>query len=316
MQSIVRKIPLYLWLGTFLLLLGLYFQGEMIFKRPENEAMPVSVVQTENQVEEKLKQMEQQANFESKTIRPVNAEQIAHAQLNYEEVIDQWGIGSLYIPAAKIKTSILAGMTDDNLIVGVGTLTENQRLGQGNYVILAHSLVDGGGTLGHLPAAAIDSLIYATDFSSIYIYKVTKNLIVHETEVAYIEEPTQEQNPLLTLFRCEGDLNTEMRYLVQAELQEMCSPDEVEPDILENLGLVKKVNEELMDTSKSSETTRDFTKSPAQGELPNREETFLTNRYSTWERFCLQVFLFINQNTWLFFSGYLVGFLVFLRMSR
>lgn len=316
MQSIVRKLLLYLWLGIFIVLLGLYFQGEQIIQRQENEAMPVSVVQNENQVEEKLKQMGQQAHFESKTIRPVNAEQIAHAQLNYEEVIDQWGIGSLYIPAAKIKTRILAGMTDDNLIVGVGTLTENQRLGQGNYVILAHSLVDGGGTLGNLPAAAIDSYIYATDFSTIYIYKVTKNLIVHETEVAYIEEPTHEQKPLLTLFRCEGDLNTEMRYLVQAELQEVRSSGEVEPDILENLGLVKEVSEESMDTSKSSETTQDFTESPAQGEMPNREKNFLTKRYSNWERFCLQIFLFINQTTWLFFSGYLVGFLVFLRMSR
>lgn len=315
MQSILRKTPLYLWIGIFLLLIGLYFQGEQIIQRQGNESVPVSVIQTANQVEKNQKAIEQQANFESKAIRPVDAEQIARAQLNYEEVINQWGIGSLYIPMANIKIRILAGMADDNLIVGVGTLTESQRLGEGHYVVLAHSLVNGGGTLGDLPEASIDSLIYTTDFSNIYTYKVTKNLIVHETEVSYIEESTKDQKPLLTLFRCEGDWNTEMRYLVQAELLEVCSPDEVEPDVLENLGLVQEVIEESKDSSDISETLKDSSVSLPKRKISKKEVPSSTTKYSNWERFCIQVFLFINQNTWLIFSGYLIGFLVFLWMS-
>ncbi|MET1995584.1 class A sortase [Enterococcus faecium] len=316
MNPKLRKVPLYLWIGTFLLLIGLYFQGEQIIKRQENEPISISVVQSEKQVEENIKQIEQQANFESKAIRPVDAEQIARAQLNYEEVIDQWSIGSLYIPTANIKTRILAGMADDNLIVGVGTLTDSQRLGQGNYVVLAHSLVNGGGSLGDLPAAAIDSPIYTTDFSNIYIYKVTNNLIVHETEVAYIEESTKDQKPLLTLFRCEGDWNTDKRYLVQAELENVLSSNEVETTILENLGLVKEIDQETINSSYVLETMRDSSVNPAKSNIPNEAFQSSMTKYSIWERFCIQVFLFLNQKTWLVFSGYLLGFLIFLWISR
>lgn len=59
----------------------------------------------------------------------------------------------------------------------------------------------------------------------------------------------------MTLFRCEGELDTEKRYLVQAEWQETYALDDVEPSILEQLGFNQIVSGEqtLSTTEKKQE---------------------------------------------------------------
>ncbi|HFD1635374.1 TPA: class A sortase [Enterococcus faecium] len=321
MKKIVRKLPLYLWVSAFLLLLGCFFIGRQIIRQQDSTNTLHSISQTEQEMKDNLTNIEKQANYESKTIRPVDVEQIAQAQLNYETVVNQWSIGRLAIPDAAIHAPILAGMSDDNLIVGVGTMREKQRFGQGNYVALAHSLVDGGGTLGNLPQAGSGSLIYTTDFSKVYVYRVTKNLIIHETETSYIEEPQENDVPLLTLFRCEGGLDTEKRYLVQAEWQQTYALEEVESSILKQLGFNQDFSEEqpLSTTEKRKEaipTDSSICSTEARVKETTTQAKQSNPKYSHFERFCMYIFLLINQHYLLIFGGYFVGFLFLSRFCK
>lgn len=113
----------------------------------------------------------------------------AETQLHYDDIVNQWGIGSVYIPSSPIQTKILAGMSNENLMVGVGTYRAEQWLGKGNYVSLAHNLVQGGDALKNIRQTSEGSLIYATDFANIYEYRVMKKQVLSQSEGEILDEP-------------------------------------------------------------------------------------------------------------------------------
>lgn len=69
MKKIVRKLPLYLWVGAFLLLLGCFFIGRQIIRQQDSTNALHAVRQTEQEMADNINNIEKQANYESKTIR-------------------------------------------------------------------------------------------------------------------------------------------------------------------------------------------------------------------------------------------------------
>ena len=52
-----------------------------------------------------------------------------------------------------------------------------------------------------------------------YVYTVSLNKVVEETEVSYIAKNKPGAAPKITLLRCEGNIGTQYRRVVQGELQ-------------------------------------------------------------------------------------------------
>ncbi|OTN83803.1 hypothetical protein A5810_003092 [Enterococcus faecium] len=197
------------WLLFGFFLVGSTAYGYFLLQKTDNRSQVLCFpIQRESQVEKEQKNKNAQAIFNPLLIQPVHAEEFAEAQLHYEDIVNQWGIGAVYLPSSSIQTKILAGMSNENLMVGVGTYRADQRLGKGNYVLLAHNLVQGGGALKNLRQTSEGSLIYATDFVNIYEYRVTKNQVVNQSEGEILDEPKAEETPLITFIGCEGGLNT------------------------------------------------------------------------------------------------------------
>ncbi|EME3504174.1 class A sortase, partial [Enterococcus faecium] len=248
------------WILFGFFIVGSTAYGYFLLQKSDNRSQFLrSPIQQEEKVEKKQERKNEKASFNPLLIQPVHAEEFAEAQLHYEDLVNQWGIGAVYIPSSSIQTKILAGMSNENLMVGVGTYRAEQRLGKGNYVLLAHNLVQGGGALKNLRQTSEGSLIYATDFANIYEYRVTKNQVMNQSEGEVLDEPKAEEIPLITFIRCEGGLNTTQRAVVQGTFASSYPASEADNELKEKLGLVSVVQdqEQAVNMTNSTDTVAD-----------------------------------------------------------
>ncbi|MBO0460083.1 class A sortase, partial [Enterococcus hulanensis] len=148
------------------------------------------------------------ANYAEKQIASVNVANYAQARGNSYETTNNWGIGKLQIPKVDIDLPVLAGIANENLLTGAATYRSDQQLGRGNYVVLAHNIFDKDVLLHRIQDLKKGQLIYTTDFKKVYVYEVSLNKIIEETEVSYVEKEPNNGIAKLTLLRCEGDIGT------------------------------------------------------------------------------------------------------------
>lgn len=296
-----RKSFLISWILFGFFIVGSTAYGYFLLQKSDNRSQFLrSPIQQEEQVEKKQESKNAKASFNPLLIQPVHAEEFAEAQLHYEDLVNQWGIGAVYIPSSSIQTKILAGMSNENLMVGVGTYRAEQRLGKGNYVLLAHNLVQGGGALKNLRQTSEGSLIYATDFANIYEYRVTKNQVMNQSEGEVLDEPKAEEIPLITFIRCEGGLNTTQRAVVQGVFVSSYPASEADNELKEKLGLVSVVQdqERVVNTkntivsnsidkvnheTNSEEHTNQLVKRHGETSVLKEEKEV----YSSFERYCI-----------------------------
>ena len=177
------------------------------------------------------------ANYDEGQIASVTSTVYAQAMSMTWDTVNDWGIGRLLIPELEMDLPILAGICNTNLVTGGSTYRMDQRLGSGNYVLLAHS-VYGNGTVLFQPLenAQIGQRIYATDFLNIYTYEVTFNEVIVDTQVEFLEElEDEDETPIITLMRCEGGIGTIHRRLVQGQL---VSVEPLNPQAMEMFDLI------------------------------------------------------------------------------
>lgn len=291
MKKIVKVLPvLWLVLGVFTAGAG-YYGYRLLLNDSSSAEQRTHHIQTPADTNRQTKEKNHQAIFDPDQITPVTPEEYAAAQLRYEKIVNQWGIGSIYIPSADLKTKILAGMSNENLMVGVGTYRADQVLGKGNYGLLAHNLVQGGGALGRLPNAAMDSLIYATDFTRIYEYKVTSNQVVDQTRGDLLEEPKGQEPAVITLLRCEGGLNTSNRAVVQGTFVCSYPANSGDKAIQEGLGLIQQMTDSTTDpsTAENQSTTKE-----SAANTNERKTSKEQSRFNQLERLCIFLFQVIT----------------------
>lgn len=243
MKKLGTLLP-FIWIliGIALFLYGRYGY-ELLLDASSNTIKMEHAIVSSNATEKNVKEKNKQASFDASKIRAVKPKEYAENQLKYADTVNKRGIGSIYIPSSGIQTKVLAGMSNRNLTIAVGTFRANQKLGKGNYVVLAHNLVQGGGTLKNLRKTKINSWIYATDFSKIYVYKVRINKIENEANGQLLKVPATDEKSKITLFRCEGRLNTPNRAVVQGEFIKAYAAKKANQAIKEGLGLVMPENQ-------------------------------------------------------------------------
>ena len=249
-----------------------------------------------------------QAVYCPRQIEPVTPKTYAKAQLHYTEILNQWGIGALFIPSANIHSKILAGMANQNLMVGVGTYYKDQQLSKDNYVLLAHNLVQGGGTLGNLPKTSLQEIIYATDFTNVYEYQATKNEVVPASRGDLLAIPEGDKPAVLTLIRCEGGNNTSNRAVVQGEFLKDYPVSEASAEVKLGLGLVEShlvIDDTLISSQNKSSKTKAHIQAKKESKL-KRQKT----RYSPIQTLCIYLFTVLNEFPFLMGISYLVGLLI------
>ena len=312
MRKLIKALPV-LWFVFGLAFAGACFVGyRQLSSSNDNAAEQMThQIQSKQESQQQLDKKNGLANFDPNQIKPVTPSEYAAAQLKYEDIVNQYGIGSLFIPSAGIQTKILAGMTNENLMVAVGTYYADQRLGKGNYVLLAHNLVEGGGVLNSLPNTKLNHVIYATDFANVYEYTATKNETVDQSEGQLIEKPSDEAPAIITLFRCEGGLNTPNRAVVQGEFVKSYPAKEATEAVKIGLGLgimKEKPNE-------STDQTIESYSKPTDNQQPRKQFKQKKPKYSLLEKLAIRCFSLINEFPVLISAGFLIILFVLQRTT-
>lgn len=266
--------------------------------------MPHSIESKESSQRKRKKKLEE-ATYCPRQIKPVTPAAYAKAQLHYVEIVNQWGVGSLFIPSANIHSKILAGIDNQILMVGVGTYYKGQQLGKGNVVLLAHNLVQGGGVLGNLRKTGLQQVFYLTDFTDVYEYVAEKNEVVDENRGELMDIPDVSESPIVTLIRCEGGVNTSNRAVVQGKFLKKYPASEATEEVKLGLGLTegqwtsKEVSSDQQSTIQVS--TIQMVKNPT--------EKLKKPIYSPLQVLCIYLYTVLNEAPIIVGIGYLAGLL-------
>lgn len=160
---------------------------------------------------DQIKQNElKDGEFNFSKVKSINAKQVVSAAVQNDSNV----LGKLAIPAVGLKLPIVKGLSDASLSTGGGTMKSDQKMGQGNYALAGHYMTNKGALFSPLERTQLGEMVYITDLTTVYKYKITYKKIISPKSVWLINDVKGAK--LLTLITCaDGGTN---RWCIQANL--------------------------------------------------------------------------------------------------
>lgn len=210
MSKRVRKWIINIGIGI-LLIVGL----ALVFNEPIKNWVISNMAQ--NHIEQLTKKKvtanaKKKTTFNFKQVKSLGVNEVAHAAVNQDGVLT---IGKMAIPSIDMRLPIVKGLSNDALATGGATMKEDQKMGQGNYALAGHYMLNNGVNLfSPLDNIQMGATMYITDLTKVYQYKVTFKKVVNPYATELIDDVPGKK--LLTLITCaDGGVN---RLAVQGKL--------------------------------------------------------------------------------------------------
>ncbi|WP_427814969.1 class A sortase (plasmid) [Enterococcus sp. 22-H-5-01] len=171
------------------------------------------------------------ATFDFEQVKPLDIASVASAQLQQLSGKELPVIASIAIPSVHIRLPIFKGLSNENLLYGAGTVSEEQKMGKGNYSLASHR--SDQPTLLFTPIENMNKgdLIYLTDLENVYVYQTVSVKKVSPTSVEVLDYQ-EGTTPIVTLLTC-GDLYARSRIVVQGTLSETIPLADISDEIAE-----------------------------------------------------------------------------------
>lgn len=212
-------------LGLFLLLFGLacifyqdianFFLTQQVSSYVVHEPKPLDESQKVNA-------------FDSSVISSLKATDAIGQRLDNLPVT-----GKIVIPSVQMNLPIFYGMTNQNLMVGAGTMSPHQTPGEGNYALAGHSVFYGWSSrhmlFTPLHRAKIGSRLYIFENGYIYTYNITEILHVKPNNDEVLQPNPSKAT--ITLITC-TDLEATMRLIVKGTYESKLPYSEASPDVV------------------------------------------------------------------------------------
>jgi LPXTG-site transpeptidase (sortase) family protein len=186
------------WLVSIGLTLLVLLSLAMIFNRQIKTWM---VAQYNPEVNEKVvaKNTEKKANFDYTKVKSLDWQTVLKARTSEKRIKV---IGEIVYPDINIHLLIGKGVDNLTLALAAGTLKENQRMGEGNYALAGHHMVDKNVLFSPLYwKAKIGQKVYLTDETNIYEYRVDTRKFIKATDVQVVDDIKGKK--ILTLVTCD-----------------------------------------------------------------------------------------------------------------
>lgn len=207
------------WLTNLLILCLLLLGLAMIFHNQIREffiKIGVEKYQIENVSKQTLEENQtKEASFDFDAVESLSTESILKAQLEHKDLSV---IGSVVVPSVSIKLPIFKGCSNENLLYGAGTLSPDQKMGEGNYALASHRTSNPNLLFTPLDRLSLGADIYLIGPDKIFVYQATYKERVSPTKVELLEE--EEGKKKITLITC-GEMEGQTRLVVQGELKEV-----------------------------------------------------------------------------------------------
>lgn len=210
MSKRVRKWLINIVIGI-LLVVGLV----LVFNEPIKNWVIGNMAQ--NHIEQLTKQKvaansKKKTTFDFDKVKSLGVNEVAHAAVNQNGVLT---IGKLAIPSIDMRLPIVKGLSNDALATGGATMKVDQKMGQGNYALAGHYMLNNGTNLfSPLDNIQMGAAVYITNLSKVYQYKVTLKKVVNPYATELIDDVPGKK--LITLITCaDGGVN---RLAIQGKL--------------------------------------------------------------------------------------------------
>lgn len=179
-------------------------------------------------------------DYDFKKVESISAESVLSAQMNAQKLPV---IGGIAIPELGINLPIFKGLGNTELSYGAGTMKEDQVMGgENNYSLASHHVFNMTGSsemlFSPLDRAKNGMLIYLTDKTNVYTYKITNVYDVQPTEVSVIDDHSGKKE--LTLVTCTDAEATE-RVIVSAVFEKKTKYENASDEI--HKAFAKKYNQ-------------------------------------------------------------------------
>ena len=149
-------------------------------------------------------------NYDWSQVSNTNLLSVAKSRLTNRNQI----IGMMTQPEAKVAVTIVEGVDQEALNLSAGTIRPGQKMGEGNYVLVAHHVPKSEWALfsGVYYHSEIGQKIYLTDLKKVYEYTITNVKFVPDTAV-YITDQNKYKSdenghtpgkPLITIISCDA----------------------------------------------------------------------------------------------------------------
>lgn len=178
-------------------------------KFSEKEITPETVQKNNNKV----------VSFEYNDVNNLDKDAVVKALISQKNMPV---IGTLEIPSINMSLPIIKGISNEGLAFGGVTMSEEQKMGKGNYALAGHHMKNPNLLFSPLYNLNKDQPIYLLDGRQAYVYKMIDSKIVDPTDLSVLNEVKNKS--VITLITCnvEGD----MRYVTTGELIDVISIEE------------------------------------------------------------------------------------------
>ncbi|HHX66729.1 MAG: class A sortase [Miniphocaeibacter sp.] len=172
----------------------------------------------ELKVEEIENNNQEEGDFDFENISEISPSKVL---LNPGKINKNLIVGQIVIPSLDLNLTIFKGLSENELFAGVGTMKNNQVMGEGNYAIAGH-YAENNTLFGDLTSIEIGDTVKITDKNNIYEYKIYDTKVVDPNQIDLIEDTEAEKrgNPIISLMNCyyEGKKFTGNRFFALGDL--------------------------------------------------------------------------------------------------
>jgi sortase A len=124
-------------------------------------------------------------------------------------------IGRITVRSVGIRLPILKGTTNNNLLLGATTMRPDQRMGEGNYPLAGHHMLQTNLLFGPLMRVKVGDWVVITNLKQDYVYQVTSRKIVSESQGSVVDGTNDRRIALIT---CDKPTRTPNRLVVTGKL--------------------------------------------------------------------------------------------------
>ncbi|EJQ90858.1 class A sortase [Bacillus cereus] len=128
----------------------------------------------------------------------------------------QGAVGEIVSDQIGLHVLIFPGANQSNLLSGATTISPNQKIGKGNYVLLGHHMKDESLLFSPIMKLKKDDIVYVRDQNKVYRYRIEKTEIVHQSQVSVMEDKGDHR---LTLITCDKATLTDRRFIATGFLE-------------------------------------------------------------------------------------------------
>lgn len=213
-----KAIPIILIL-IGIILLSTPFLTEQIIKYHKKNTLVEKISNEEiiSNIEALNESIDSMEDYDFDAIQDVDIMSVIKGSLNFDKKLV---IGLLLIPDLDMDLPILKGITDANLMVGAGTMRQDQVMGEGNYPLSGHNMKNKDLLFGALMDIEVGTQVIISDGQMIYEYEIYENLVVPDTAMDMILDKKAEERgkPIISLMTCYHSSKTGKRFFSLGEL--------------------------------------------------------------------------------------------------